>query len=119
RELELGERLRVRRRVPAAAVGENEGIRRRPELFDDLEDRRLLALDAVRVERVDEDVVAALAELLRGGERLVEAPAHGEHVRAERTSLDQLPAGGALCDEHDRAEPGPGCVRRGGRGRVA
>ena len=55
-EPELPERLRVGRRVPAASVREHEAVRRAAELLDDLEHGGLLALAAIGVERVDEDV---------------------------------------------------------------
>ena len=61
------------------------------ELLEDLERRGLLALDAVRVERVDEHMGAARGELACDGERLVEGAAHLEQPRAERTGLGELP----------------------------
>ena len=101
-EPELRDRLRVRGRVTAAAVGQHERVRCAAELLDDLEHGCPLAGDPVRIEGVDEHVIAALAEHSRRVERLVEAAAHREHARPECPSLDQLPAGSALGHEHER-----------------
>ena len=116
---ELRERGRVRGRVPAAAVRDRERVRRAAELLDDLVHRGLLAGDAVRVERVDEDVRAALGKRTRRRQRLVEAAAHLEHARAEHPRLRELPGSdGAFRDEHERRQPGSRCVSRRRRGRV-
>ena len=117
-EPQLGQRLRVGRRVAAAAVGEDERVRRASELLDDLEHGCLLPLDPVRVERVDEHVVAPVGEPAGGRERLVEAAAHRQHAGPERARLDELAGRRALGDEDERGQPGAGGVRSGRRSGV-
>ncbi len=99
------------RGVAAAAVREREHVGRAAELLDDLERRRLLALDPVRVERVDEHVRAALGELAGSCERLVEAAAHLEHPRADSARLGEL----RRRDRARRASARPPSARRAPR----
>ena len=49
--------------LPPPPYGQREHVGGAAELLDDLERRRLLALDPVRVERVDEHQHAALGQL--------------------------------------------------------
>ena len=103
-DAELLEAERVGARVAAAAVGQRQQVGRAAELLDELERGRLLALQAVRVERVDEDVRAATGQLERGFERLVEAAAHLEQPRSGGPSLRELAErDGALREQDDRA----------------
>src|SRR5439155_5037833 len=60
---ELGEALRVRAQVAAAAVWERDDVGNAAELLGDLERSGLLAFEPVRVERVDERPPAAVDEL--------------------------------------------------------
>ena len=88
-------------RVAAAAVGQREHVRRAAELLDDLERRGLLALDPVRVERVDER--EAPRRPARGSrERVVEAAADLDDLGAGRARLRLLRGGdGAGRVQHD------------------
>ena len=61
--------------VAAAAEGQRDDVGRGAELLEDLTDDGLLALDAVRVERVDEHESVALPELAAEPQRVVEAAA--------------------------------------------
>ncbi len=115
---ELVEAEGVRAEVASTPVGQGEHVRCRAELLDDLERGRLLSLEPVRVQRVDEDVSASGGELPRGRERLVEGSSYFEHARAERARLRELGRRDrALGLEHDGSEAGASRVggrRRGG-----
>ena len=102
--------------LPPPPYGQHEDVRRAAQLLDDLEHRGLLAGPAVRVERVDEHVRAAVGELLGRDEGLVEVALDLEHRRAEHARLRELRAGHrALRRQHDRRDPRPGRVRRRAR----
>ena len=92
--------------MPPPPYGSAEHVRDAAELLHDLDRRRLLALDPVRVQRVHEHVRAAPLELARGGERLVEGPAD-PMTRAPRASrLGELAERDAsLRLEHERRDP--------------
>src|SRR5262249_58585650 len=90
---ELLEAEEHRPRVAAATVGESDRIRSAAELLHELERERLLALDAVRVQGVDERVRAAPLELAGGSERFVEGAAHLEYAGAVHARLRDLRAG--------------------------
>ena len=104
--------------VAAAAVREREDGRWRAELLEDLECGRLLTLEPVGVERIDEHVRSALGELARGGEGLVERAAHLEHACTEGARLGELPechCSRRLQDERRQAGTRGVGGRRGGR----
>ena len=88
------------------------------ETVDDLEGRRLLALEADRVDRVDQRDRVAVGERAGELEAVVEVAAHLDHLGAVDQRLGHL--GGAdlaVGDEHDRGDPGLGGVggHRGAR----
>ena len=77
----------------------------------------LLALDPVRVDRVDHRHRRPLAELADDGQGLVEVAPDLEHPGAVDEGLGQLAEGDvAVGDEHGAGQAGPGGVG-GGRGR--
>ena len=96
---------RDRGHVAAAAVGERDHVGDASELLDDLADHRPLAVDPVRVQRVDEHEAVALAELTAEPQRVVERAADLDHLRAGRVRLRALRAcGRAFRRQHDRAQ---------------
>jgi hypothetical protein len=75
------------------------------ELVDDLECCRLLALDAIRIDAVDERHGVVLAELANDMECDVEAPLDAHHRRAMHPRLHQLPGGDVpVRHDHDGAK---------------
>ena len=114
----LREATRIGTDVAPAAVREREHVRCASEVLDDLERGRLLPFDAKRVERVDEDVRAAVGERARGRERVVEAPADLDDARSERAGLRDLRGGDrSMGLENDGLQPRTGRIRSsGGRG---
>ena len=70
------------------------------ELVEDLERRRLLALEAERVDRVDERDRVLGRQLAHELERLVEVAAQRDHARAVHQRLREL-AGRDLALGHD------------------
>ena len=90
------------------------------ERVDDLERRRLLALDAVRVDRVDDRDRRPLAQLAHECRGVVEVAADLQHRGAVDERLGQLAERDvALGDEHRARQAGPGRVGGGRRRRVA
>ena len=76
------------------------------ELLDQLEGRRLLALDAELVDRVDERDRVALDQLADERQRLVEVAAQRDHPRAVHQRLRELAGRDlALGDDHRAADP--------------
>ena len=87
------------------------------ELLEHLERRRLLTLEPVRVDRVQERERAALDELAHEPKRVVEVALHRDHPRAADLGLGELPArDGALRQDDGQADAGPAAV--GGRRRA-
>ena len=117
---ELLEPEGVGTRVAAASVRQGQQVGGAAELLDDLERRGLLALEPVRVERVDEDVRAAGRELDRRLERLVEAAAHLQEPRARRLGPERAcRARRRPREQHDCAQAGARGVGGSRGGRVA
>ena len=74
-----------------------------PQLLEQLEDDRLLPLEAERVDRVDEVDVVAVGQLAQQGQRLVEVALDLDDPRAVGDRLRQLAAGDlALRHQHQR-----------------
>ena len=95
---------------------DRERVRRLAELLGDLEGGRLLALDPVRVDRVDELDRMAVGERPDDLERLVEVAAQGDHPRTVHQRLGELAdRDPPLGHDHRAAQPGAGGV--GGRAR--
>ena len=91
-----------------------------PELLADLEGGRLLPLDPIRVDGVDQLDRVALGQLADDPERVVEVAADRDHARAVHQRLGELADRDlALGDDHGPAQSGPGRVGGGACGRVA
>ena len=90
------------------------------ELLEHLERRRLLALEPVRVHRVQERERAPLDELAHEPQRVVEVALHRDDARAADLGLGELPARDRPLGQDDRqADAGPAAVRGRRRRRVA
>ena len=106
--------------LPALPTGIASAAGRLAELLDHLERRGLLALDPVRVDRVDELDRVLLRELADERERVVEVAADGDHARAVHQRLRELADRDlALGHDHGAAHPGPRGVGGGAGRRVA
>ena len=105
--------------LPPPPYGSARTSGARPSCSTISNDRRLLALDAVGVERVDEHEAVALAELAAEPQRVVEAAAHLEHAarrprapaRASRVAVAPAGVRTTACEPGAR---GVGGRRRGG-----
>ena len=107
--------------VAGVADRDREEVGRPPQVLADLERGGLLALEPVRVDRVDErDRVLGPAPVSSRtiAQRLVEVAVDGEHPRAGGLRLEQLAGRDlALGQDDDDLEPGRRAVRgRRGRG---
>ena len=90
------------------------------ERVEHLERGRLLALQAERVDAVDERDRVALDELAHERQRLVEVAAQRDHAGAVHQRLGELAGGDlALGDDHGAAQPAAGGVGGGARRGVA
>src|SRR6185312_16460253 len=106
--------------IAPTAVWEREHSRRPAELLDELEGRRLLTLEPVGVERVDEHVSPTLRQPASRVERLVERAPHLQDAGAERAGLSELPQrNGAGWLQYERGEAGTGRIGGGRGGRVS
>ena len=106
--------------LPALPTGIASAAGRLAQLVDHLERGGLLALDPVRVDRVDELDRVLLRELADERERVVEVAADRDHPRAVHQRLGELADRDlALGHDHGAAHPGPRGVGGGARRRVA
>ena len=106
--------------VARVADRDRERVGRRAQLVAHLERRGLLALDAVRVDRVHQLDRLALDDLLHELQRLVEVAAQRDHARAVHHRLGELAARDlALRDDHRAAHARARGVGGRARGRVA
>ena len=106
--------LPVGRDVAGVADRQHVDVGRVAERVDDLERRRLLALDAGRVDRVDQLDGVGLGELAGHGEAVVEVALDLDQGRAVRDGLAQL-AHRDLAVGHEHGTRHPGLGRVGGR----
>ena len=106
--------------LPALPTGIARASGRLAQLLDHLEGGRLLALDPVRVDRVDELDRVLVGELADDRQRLVEVALQGDHAGAVHQRLDELADRDlALGDDDGAAHAGLGGVGGGAGGRVA
>src|SRR3954468_10235079 len=118
--LRLAESPPPRRDVPRVADRDRERARGLAEFLQHLERSRLLALDAVRMDRVDEFDRVTIRELADDPQGVVEVPAQGDHPRAVHERLRQLADGDlSFRNDHRPAHPRPGGVGGRARGGVA
>ena len=116
--LELLITLPVGGDVPGVADGEDVDVGGVAKLLDDFEGRRLLTLDAVGVDRIDDGEVASLAQFAHEAQGVVEVPPDGDNRRPVDVGLDHLAPRDASGGEEDGAlHAGPrgvGCRCCGG-----
>ena len=91
--------------LPALPTGMHSASSGVAELLEHLEGRRLLALEAERVDAVDQGDRVALGELAHELEGLVEVAAQRHDARAVHERLRELARGDlALGDDHGAAD---------------
>ena len=104
--------------VPGVADGEDVDVGRVAELLNDLEGRRLLTLDAVGIDRIDDGEVAGLAQFTDEAQGVVKVPPDGDDGRPVDVGLDHLAPRDASGGEEDGAlhagARSVGCSCRGG-----
>ena len=101
--------------VAGVSHREDVEVRGVSKLFDDLERSRLLSLDAVRVDRIDDGDSVESTEFPNKAQSVVEISPHGDHLCAVEVGLDEFSARDLARRQKDRAQ-NPGTSRIGGRG---
>jgi len=93
--------------LPALPNGDHVHIGRITQRVNNFERAGLLSLNAIRVDRIDEDDGRAIGQCADKFERDVEVSAHLQHMRAMHQRLCELSKGNmAFGDQHDTGHPG-------------